>query len=303
MLAFLAACTPVNTPEATITSLPPASTPTLTVEASATFTATNTPTLEPGITPSLTATQTPDLRLKPEDWQTWQIIPTVSQKMIETYQQGLAKGNDPHVFSVIGDCQSSPTYFLSLYDEGRYELSADESHLQTVIDQFKGSFVHRSVTVKNGLTVSSVLNPFWADATLCEANETPLDCELRLSNPSIAIISLGTNWSPASTPEEYKTSLSLIVETLLTQGVVPILSTKADNAEGDYSRNLAMAEVAHAYDLPLWNFWRAVSELPNLGLDKDRENQYLNHQGWDVRNQTALEVLYAVWSALDAASN
>ncbi len=105
------------------------------------------------------------------------------------------------------------------------------------------------------------------------------------------LISLGTNWHPSTSHEEYVDYLSEIVEIILDAGVIPVLSTKADNAEGDNNRNLAMAEVAYTYDVPLWNFWAAVEELPNRGLDKDRENVYLNYKGWDIRNQSALVLL------------
>ncbi len=149
----------------------------------------------------------------------------------------------PHVFSVIGDCQSSPTYFLSLYDEDRYTLPEGEEYLEETIEWYAGSFVHRSITVENGMTVASALNPMWARANseLCETTETPIACEVRLSNPTLALISLGTNWTPSTSQEDYIAYLNQIVDILLEQGVLPVLSTKADNTEGDYSRNLAMA--------------------------------------------------------------
>ncbi len=236
-------------------------------------------------------TITPDLRLRPENWQSWPIIPDLSPEMIALYQAGLANGNDAHMFSVIGDCQSSPTYFLSIYDEGRYTLTEDQAYLEETIQWYQGAFSHLSVAVKNGMTAPGALNPLWADPEKCESKETPITCELRLSNPSLVIISLGTNWHPSTPYEKYVDYLTQIVETLLENKVLPVLSTKADNAEGDYNRNLAMAQVAYDYHIPLWNFWAAVEDLPNLGLDKDRENVYLNHTGWEIRNQSALELL------------
>jgi hypothetical protein len=238
-----------------------------------------------------TATATPDLRLRPENWQSWPILPEISPAMVNLYQRGLEMGNDPHRFSVIGDCQSSPTYFLSIYDEGRYSLTEAQAGLEETIEWYRGSFSHLSVAVKNGMTAPGALNPLWAEPEVCESKENPVECELRLSNPSIMIISLGTNWHPSTSQEKYIGYLIQIVEILLENGVVPVLSTKADNAEGDHSRNLAMARVAYDHHLPLWNFWAAAEALPNMGLDEDRENVYLNHQGWDVRNQSALELL------------
>jgi len=103
---------------------------------------------------------------------------------------------------------------------------------------------------------------------------------------------VSSTYSATSTSyDQYVDYLSEIVRLLLGQGVIPVLSTKADNIEGDYSRNLAMADVAAEYSLPLWNFWAAVEHLPNRGLDNTREDVYLVHDGWDVRNLSALELL------------
>jgi hypothetical protein len=52
-----------------------------------------------------------------------------------------------------------------------------------------------------------------------------------------------------------------------------------------------MAQVAYELHLPLWNFWATVQHLPNHGLDKNRDNEYLTRKGWDVRNLSALRLL------------
>ncbi len=273
------------------TASSPSATATVTTAPTRTATVTPTGTLEPTATITPSPTPTPDLRLKPEDWQNWPVIPELEQAALDIYRHGQELGRDPHVFSVIGDCQSSPTYFLSLYDEDRYTLPEGEEDLQETIDWYAGSFEHRSVTVKNGMTAPGTLNPYWGDPDLCESKETPVACEVRISNPSLVLISLGTNWNPSTSQEDYIGYLNQIVDILVEQGVLPVLSTKADNSEGDYSRNLAMAQVAYTRHLPLWNFWATVQELPNTGLDKDRENVYLNYLGWDARNLSALELL------------
>lgn len=293
-VALITGCTPQSTSTTSAT---------LAATASATLQPTLTPTgtLQPTPTETLVPTATPDTRLKPEDWQEWPVIPELESYAYEVYSLGQELGRDAHVFSVIGDCQSSPTYFLSLYDEDRYTLPEGEEYLEDTIDWYAGSFVHRSITVKNGMTAASALNPYWSDPDLCETTETPVACEVRVSNSSLALISLGTNWTPSTSQEDYIAYLNQIVDILLEQGVLPVLSTKADNAEGDYSRNLAMAQVAYDRHLPLWNFWATVQDLPNYGLDKDRENVYLNYRGWDIRNLSALELLDSLRQQLAAA--
>ena len=88
-------------------------------------------------------------------------------------------------------------------------------------------------------------------------------------------------------------------------GVLPILGTKADNLEGDGSVNRTLHALALEYEIPLWNFWAAVQDLPRAGLDDDQAHLTFgyNHfddplamqNAWPVRNLTALQVLDAVW--------
>ena len=115
------------------------------------------------------------------------------------------------------------------------------------------------------------------------------------------MISLGTNWTPSTCQEDYIAYLNQIVDIMQERGVLPVLSTKAANAEGDSSGHLGMAQVAYDRHLPLWNFWATVQDLPNYGLDKDRENVYLNYRGWDIRNLAALDLLDSLRQQLAAA--
>lgn len=243
-------------------------------------------------------------------WQDLPIIPEISEAMREVYARGLELGNDPNAFSKVGDCQNVTAYFLSSFDEPlQYDLG-EYQDLQTTIDHFAGSFGRLSAAVRDGFNVASVLSPLWADPSLCQRGENPLQCEERLHNPSIVIISMETWWSgrPA---EQYEAYLRQVVEYWLENGVVPILGTKADNLEGDHSINAAIARVALDYEVPLWNFWAAVQPLPNRGLEDDNfhltyARSFFNDSavlrtGWGMRNLTALQAIDAVWSALTSA--
>jgi hypothetical protein len=133
----------------------------------------------------------------------------------------------------------------------------------------------------------------------CSSTESPLACEYRLNKQVFAIISMGTNTCVGCTRsfEEY---LRKIVDFLLENGVIPVISTKADNMEKDWSHNEAMARIAYDYDIPLWNFWRAVQYLPNHGLMPD--NEYLTLPGWNERSFTGLQTLDAIWTAIQKAN-
>jgi len=60
-----------------------------------------------------------------------------------------------------------------------------------------------------------------------------------------------------------------------------------------------MARLAYEYEVPLWNFWAAVQDLPDHGLDVDyEEGHHLLHAAWDVKRLTGVQVLDALLQAL-----
>jgi hypothetical protein len=287
---------PTKLPSATVTKSRSTHTPTIITE-----------TPEDSLsTPQPSNTPTPDLRLDPEDWQSWPIVPTVSALARDIYHRGLAVGNDPNRFSKVGDCQNITTYFLAIFDHpNRYHLGPDYDYLQEAINHFNGSFSRESIAVAGGMNVASVLSPYWADKDQCNSNESPLHCELRLHQPSIVLISMEETWGRNNKVENYEKYLRQIIETVIEAGAVPIMTTKADNKEGGHLVNQTIARLAHEYDIPLWNYWLAVQPLPNHGLLED--GFHLTHglnfyhdernlrYAWPMRNLTALQVINAVW--------
>lgn len=259
-------------------------------------------------TATSTSQPTPRPTLGPDDWQQLPVIPTeISARAREIYQQGLSMGNDPVHFSKLGDCQNITTYFLAMYDDpDLYTLGEQYSNLQETIDYFAGSWSRESKSVKGGFNVASVFNPIFSDKEVCEKNESPLACELRLYKPSIVLISMEEWWN-GDVPK-YESYLRKIVDTVIEHGAVPVLATKADNLEGDHDINRAIVNLAYEKELPLWNFWLAVQPIPAHGLQKDGFhltngiNDFSSSaqlkRGWVQRNLTALQVLDAVRKGL-----
>jgi hypothetical protein len=229
--------------------------------------------------------------------------------MQTVYQHGLALGNDAHAFSKVGDCETVTKSFMGAFDltSPTWYTLGDYTYLQDVILQFKGSFSRTSVASKTGFNSASVLSTMWSDPKQCQDTEMPLECEYRLHHPSLVIVMLGTN-DYQTKPSKFEANMRQIIQFWLDKGVVPILSTKADNLEGDGSINALIVRLAAEYDLPLWNFWRALQDLPAQGLQDDRIHLTFAHDffddpaamqnGWPVRNLTGLQVLDAVWRAL-----
>jgi hypothetical protein len=266
--------------------------------------------------PSITGQITPEAQivptLGPEDWKNLPIVPAISTTAVQIYRHGLELGENPRAFSKVGDCGSTPSWFLGDFDRGpRYYDLGSYTDLEAVIQQYQGSFGRTSLAARSGFNASSVFAPIWADRTQCTADETPLACEYRVHHPSVSLITLGTNdvWHQ----DTFESQMRLIIEYSIQNGILPVLATKADNDEGDGSINAAIARLAQEYDIPLWNYWRAVQPLPDHGLQPDGAhltwgpNRFNDpkamESAWAVRNLTALQVLDAVWKAVSSSPN
>jgi hypothetical protein len=221
--------------------------------------------------------------------------------------------DDPHAFSKVGDCQVATDFFLVAFETpGYYQLGANAS-LQETIDWFTGSFARRSKSMRDAMRAESLFSSLYADPKECQPGEGPLACEYRMHNPSIAIISMEQTWGRNIDLEKYTRYMRQVIEYTISEGIVPILATKADNLEGDHLINRIIAQLAWEYDIPLWNFWAAVQPLPYHGLISNTPSgkpdmyhltagRYFDFStpveertGWIMRNLTALQSLDAVW--------
>jgi hypothetical protein len=251
------------------------------------------------VLPTLQPTSTLLSNVTPFDVDAWKeqpIIPNVDPSIHAIYQYGQTLGNDPHAFSIFGDCQERPADFFGVFETDPDLVEGLSPELQEAVANFQGSFNRESPTAQDGTTPGALLWPQWHRGEYgCSFSETPVECELRIHHPSFVIIQIGTHFESRNT--EY---LRKVILQLMDAGVVPILATKADNREKDERINRDMWNLASEYDLPLWNFWVAVSDLPNRGLytRDDRPQQgdiYLTDEASVRHRMTGLDALNAVW--------
>jgi hypothetical protein len=237
------------------------------------------------------------------------VLPQVSAKARAVYQYGLALGNNPRAFAKVGDCNSENGRFLVMFDApGEYRLGARYAYLQNTIHHFAGSFRRTSLAAHSGFSPASVLDPLWANPQPCQPGEGPLQCEYRLHRPSLALIALGTHGGRSL--EDFEVNLRRVIEESMRLGVVPILTTKADDVEGQGRINAIIRRLAVEYEMPLWDFWAAAQPLPNDGLASDGihltygrpmfDDPWAMQHGWPWRNLTALLGLEVVWRGVSA---
>ena len=263
-------------------------------------------------TPLPTDIPLPTPTFNPANWRDMPVIPeTISDTTRAIYKMGQLMGNDPHAFSKVGDCNSTLPYFLADFDNPKVYDLGPYADLQDTITYFQGSFERESLATKIGLSSGAALAVLWADWKSCNSSETPLDCEYRVQNPSFAIISIGTNDVTDKTAAIYfEDKMRRVLDHTIGKGIIPIIATKADNAEGNHYINETLVKLAVEYQLPLWNYWRAVQPLPNHGLQEDKV-EHLTMPGdlpllcnfedpenlknaFTLRNLTALQVLDVV---------
>jgi hypothetical protein len=238
--------------------------------------------------------------------------PEVQDTIRLTAELGRQLGRNPHAFSKIGDSVTLTPHYLARFDSGQYVLG-DYGYLQPAIDQYAGSFERFGVATRIGLHAWALFDPLWADKEWCLPNEDMVACEVRLNNPSVLLIRLGSNDSGAESA--FKSNMRALIEYALENGIVPILATKADRFEGQDNRNnKIIRQIASEYNVPLWDFDRVADIIPGRGLGGDQvhmtmydNNDYTDPEaftrGYPVSDLTALMTIYAVYEEMQQAGD
>lgn len=213
---------------------------------------------------------------------TYPIMPELTGHARQIYEVGVELGNNPQVFSKVGDCMTASPDFFTVFGVGDYDLGEHEE-LQAVVDYFAGipargegfeedSFTNPGLATTSGFNTASVLDSIWSNPNWCEAGESPLACEYRLSHPGFSVIMFGTNDVFFTTPALFDYNLRMIALESIDKGIVPVLNTfptRPEFPEVSLLLNQIIIDVAEDYDLPLVNLWLALEELPNGGVDLD----------------------------------
>ncbi|MGD8813680.1 MAG: LysM peptidoglycan-binding domain-containing protein [Anaerolineales bacterium] len=243
----------------------------------------------------------------------------VTESLREVYQLGQSLGNDANAFSKIGDSITVNPGYLYPFGSRRYALH-EYAYLQGVIDYYVAgwarthtSFANASLAAEVGWSSLHVLDADMSDPDQCGQNETPLACEYRHVNPSVAVIMLGTNDLPGMPIGMYEAAMRDIIEISLAEGIIPLVSTIPPlHWSGMEPRVLAfngiLTDLAQEYGIPLMDYWAALQDLPNQGIGSDgvhpamapdHEDGNLSPEnlryGIPMRNLLTLQALEAIW--------
>lgn len=243
------------------------------------------------------------------------VIPNIHPTVRDVFERGQELGRAPRTVTKVGDSLSADTTYLEIMSADERELGPFD-YLQPTVNYY-GESVSASIAAQIGLSSLVVFDPFWADADACEPNETPLECEYRVKNPSVALIMFGPNDVLSMDYETYGENMRQIVEETMALGVIPVLSTFSYHPEHQYwwqsvEFNLQLVEIADEHNVPLMNLWAASRPLEEYGLDRDRVHMkqsgfaYLKYDtghetfyGTSLRNLLAVRTLHEIRLALN----
>jgi hypothetical protein len=274
---------PTSTPPPTATPRPPTAAPSTMLTA----------------TPADTPSPDPAQQINGVPFETIAIIPPeTAARVREIAARGQELGRNANAFSKLGDSSVLIESNLTRFDNGPVNLGP-YAFLQPTVDYFAGSWSRYGVGARVALTTIGTFDPMWANPEFCNAGEHLLACEIRLHNPAVVVIRLGTNDGRAELYERY---MRQIVEYAIENGVIPVLGTKADRFEGDDSINEVTRRLAAEYHVPLWDFDALAATLPNRGLTDDqahltvyRRNDYTDPEtfahGYPMSDLSTLVVL------------
>jgi lysophospholipase L1-like esterase len=209
-----------------------------------------------------------------------------------TFAAGQALGNRADVFAKVGDSITESGSFLqdlACSDPAWGRWAALETTTSyygahpfprgytSVWCRRANSFSRASATAVTGSDAADALAAPMRQPPAGCAGLSPLACEYRLLHPSVALIMYGTNDLESFSPAAYEANLAGIVQRSLEDGVIPVLSTIPPRTDrlGRNRRvlrfNHRVLDVADAYRVPLWNYWRSLQaeRMVNRGIGDD----------------------------------
>lgn len=206
-------------------------------------------------------------------------LPPLSADVIahaqQVYQAGLAQGNNPNSFILIGDSNNEKPQFLKAFGYGNYDLG-QYTFLQSVVEAYNstGAFGAHYPSSEHGMTLNMLMDPLFVNPAVCPDAANLLDCAIQTYKPSVAIVYMGT-YDTCNTPfEEYLADFKSAMQLLNDRGVIAIMTTyTVALTDGCWASTPAytgvIRDMAAAYQMPLIELPDYVKPLPDQGMEPD----------------------------------
>ncbi len=206
-------------------------------------------------------------------------LPPLSADIIaharQLYQAGLAQGNNPNSFILVGDSNNEKPQFLRSFSYGNYDLGP-YTYLQPLIDVYHatGAFGAHYPSSEHGMTLNMLMDPMFVNPAICPQAANLLDCAIQVYKPSVAIIYMGT-YDTCNTPfDVYLENFNSAMQLLTERGVIAIMTTYTVALdEGCWESTPAytgvIRDMASTYQMPLIDLPQYVQSLPSEGMEPD----------------------------------
>jgi hypothetical protein len=227
------------------------------------------------------------------EWQELPVVPALGGPLTSHLEKiasrGERFGNHPGVVAKIGDSiTASPSFLQALacwppqlgqWSElrgtlGFFGRTAVPEGSEEALCPVSNSYSRLGVAAVGGWRAADALLP---RESLPECQGLPaVSCELQLLRPSVALIMFGTNDLEEVTAVQFRLDLARVVRIVSSAGTIPVISTIPPRAAQPFSQrverfNAEIAGLAENRVLPLWNYWRQMTEpgVPLEGLSRD----------------------------------
>jgi hypothetical protein len=203
-----------------------------------------------------------DLRHSPID-------PSLAEGLRALARRGPDRSED--VFAKVGDSITVSTAFLACFTGGAVDLGGRDALAET-IEHFRVGDAGETDPFRR---VSLAAGVGWTASRALTGRPSPLEQELAALSPRFASLMFGTNDAGFVDLDSYGRNLRGIVDAMLAQGTLPILSSippRDDDAEAGRRVPLfnALARaLAASRGLPFVDFHRELAPLPSHGLGSD----------------------------------
>ncbi len=245
--------------------------------------------------------------------------PDVQPRLRGIYENGLGQGKRATIFAIIGDDLARQSGYLTPFADPGLDVSS--AGFQEIVDWYRqadvgdgrNSFSRPSVATGAGWHAQDILDPAKSDSNVCSGGETPLDCEMRLLQPFVAIVSVGYNDVLSNTdPNAFQGTMEQIIQSLLSKGIIPVVTTiqpipgmeaqtnAINNAIIQAARNV---EASNGTTVLIYNLWLRLTQLPGNGLGGDNapsvapagagdlSDNAVSNFGMNARNRNTLRIL------------
>ena len=212
--------------------------------------------------------------------------------MYDVYSTGQEIGRNPTAFMSIGDSNTyTSSHLKEMYVDRTEEIP---THLMYTFFDFEESFRRWGYTASAGWTTEHVLQHGEFPLHMYSPPESsPLIAEIEEHNPAFAFIAIGSNDVRELDVEEYRENVQFIVDTLLSNGVIPVIFTIPPQPlykDVVAEFNLALIGVASRTDVHFINLHRLLCDkFDDCGLNDD--GLHLSEEAHEYWNMIVLDTL------------